>query len=911
MLLNDYTVASMTTGLLPIPLADVAALTGVQFRLIHKIGKLYGEKIPAYRARALITSLVGGSVPLASLSAASLTKLIPGFGTTAGTVGMVTMGGASTYALGRVLIRHYESGRNLDEFSATSASALFSEELAAGTRLVRQLKKSRRAAPSHTHDHTHDHYHGPSANVDFIHRHDHGHDDHAHESGGSHSCGHSHDHDNHAHDHHDHGHGAACADDSCGHDHATDDLTIAKYKHQIYLGSGTLLVLGAQRLFLPALVAGAAPVFIIAATATFMTGHSYISGLWSSITKRKINSDTLVGTATVASLALGSGLTALSVLVLLNIGTYFESVTLRKTNKAIRDLLEIDENEEVWLVTQTESGQHLEVRRKLSTITPADTVAVYAGQRVPVDGYVIDGGAQVNPAPITGEERPVDLKKGDLVYAGYIVLGGKLTVKVKKVGQDTVVGRIIERVHQAEEVRPPIQTVGEEFSRRFVPFSFAMAGGVFLLTLDPTRALTMLLIACPCAVGLSTPTAVSASVGNSAKRGILVRGGSFFEATAQADVMVFDKTGTLTNGVPTVARIVCFNDAFDEQGLLAMAASAELHSNHPLGAAIVSHAKEMGVEIASPLSHQSIDGSGIRAAWNDGSAFVGNQALMEHFGIEIPDQAKADYSRFSLWGETVLFVAFDAHCVGLIGIRNNIRPHVADTLEQLRRRGIDRVIMLTGDQEQAARLAAKSAGIEEWRSRLMPEDKYRFVRELQASGHKVIMIGDGINDAPALAIADVGIAIGTGGSDVAIESSDIALSSEDFRKLDEVLQVSNKTITTIRQNYGMALVINAGGLVVAAMGMINPFAAVVLHNVSTAAVLINSSRLVGYQPDSLEKAAKNGKTLGQRLKAINGNRKNVKPEAEDTRSETAVAPEVAPEVAPVEPRFAEAVGSQQ
>ena len=884
MLLNDYTVASMTIGLVPVPLADVAALTGVQFRMLNKLGKLYGEKISAHRAKTLITSLVGGSVPLASVSAASLAKLVPGFGTTAGTLGMVSMGGASTYALGRVLIRHFESGRDLDQFSAASAHDSFSEELKVGTRLVKKLKFGKRGSHSHAHHHSHDHNHGPGGGVDYIHAHDHD----AHGSRESHGCGHSHDHHDHAHDDHDHGHGA-CGDDSCGHDHATDELTIAKYKHQINLGGGTLLVLGAQRIFLPALVATTAPVFLIAATATVMTGHTYISGLWRSIAKRKINTDTLVGTATVASLALGSGLTALAVLFLLNIGTYFESVTLRKTNKAISDLLEIDENEEVWVVTETESGQQLEVRRKLSTIRPEDTVAVYAGQRVPVDGDVVDGSAQVNQAPITGEERPVDLEKDDQVYAGYILLSGKLTIRVKKIGQDTVVGRIIERVHQAEEVRPPIQTVGEEFSRRFVPFSFAMAGGVFLLTLDPTRALTMLLIACPCAVGLSTPTSVSASVGNSAKRGILVRGGSFFEAAAQANVMVFDKTGTLTNGVPTVSRIVSFSDAIDEDRLVAMAATAELHSNHPLGAAIVAHAKEMGIEIALPSSYQSIDGCGMRAAWNGGSVFIGNHSLLEHFGIEIPEPAKAEHRRFSLWGETVLFVAFNAHCIGLIGIRNNIRSHVADTLEQLRRRGIDRVIMLTGDQEQAARLAAKSAGIKEWRAELMPEDKYRFVRELQASGHKVIMIGDGINDAPALAIADVGIAIGTGGSDVAIESSDIALSSEDFRKLDEVLQISNKTITTIRQNYGMALVINAGGLVVAALGMINPFAAVVLHNFSTAAVLLNSSRLVGYKPDGLEKKAKNGRSMGQRLKAINGYRKNGRPQEADAAAEPSPA----------------------
>jgi cation-transporting P-type ATPase C len=862
MLLQDYTIASMTTGLVPVPIVDVAVLSGIQFKMIHSIGKVYEKKLTPNRIKAVVTSLIGGALPVTGLSAASLTKFVPGFGTAAGTVGMVTMGGTSTYALGRVLIQHFESGGDLDQLSPKSARASFVKELKAGKRFVEKLKGKGKDPGTAAHFHDHSHAWGP----DHEHGHDHSHackPDHEHGSGKG-------DHQSHPHAREDRGEGScvhvhahqdqsqsACGDDACGHDHATDDTTIAKYKHKIYVGGGTLLVLGAQRVLLPSLVVGAVPVYIIAGTATLITGFGYISGVWHSLVKRKINTDTLVGTATVASLALGNAVTALAVLFLLNIGTYFEAITLRKTNRAIRDLLEIDENEEVWLVARTENGEEVETRRRLATVKVGDRLAVYAGQKVPADGYVVQGDAQVNQAPITGEERPVGLKEGDAVYAGFILLAGKLTIEVEKLGRDTVVGRIIERVHKAEELRPPIQTVGEEFSKRFVPFSFAMAGGVLLLTLDPTRALTMLLIACPCAVGLSTPTSVSASIGNSAKRGILVRGGAHLEAAAQANVVVVDKTGTLTNGVPSVARIIACHDEFDERGLLAMAASAELHSNHPLGAAVISHAKEEGVEIVSPESYKSIDGSGMRASWNGGSVFVGNHRLMEHFGIEVCGRARANYERYTEQGETVLFVSYEKRCVGVIGIRNNIRPYVAETLEHLPQRGVSRVIMLTGDQQEAARLAANSAGIGEWHAGLMPEDKYRFVRELQAEGHKVIMVGDGINDAPALAIADVGIAIGTGGSDVAIESSDIALSSDDFRKLDETLQISNKTIATIRQNYGMALVINAGGLVVAAMGMINPFAAVVLHNFSTAAVLINSSRLVGYKPNAL-----NGKKNG-------------------------------------------------
>jgi len=838
--LNEHIIASMTTGLIPLPLVDFATLTGIQLKMIHSLSKLYEKELSEDRGKALIASLVGGGMPVTLTRVASLAKFIPGIGSVAGTVGMVTMGGASTYALGRVLTEHYESGHNLNQLSAKSVKRLFSKELKAGRKVVAKLQRKKQKSK-------HSHTHGQS-------------------------CDHDHDHD---HSHHDHSHGA-CGDDACGHDHAHDDVTLEKYKHKIYLSGGTLLGLGAQRLFFPALVASPVPVFLIAGTATLMTGSSYIKGLWSSITNRKVNTNTLVGSATVASLVMGNGLTALAVLFLLNIGEHFEAVTLRKTNKAIKDLLEIDENEEVWLLTLTEEGQQLETRQYLSAIKADDQLAVYAGQRFPVDGVVVDGEARVNQAPVTGEEMPVNRKSGDQVFAGSIIISGKVIVKVEKIGQETVVGRIIERVHEAEELRPPIQTVGEEFSRRFVPFSFAMSGAVLLLTLDPTRALTMLLIACPCAVGLSTPTSVSASIGNSAKRGILIRGGSFLETAAQADVMVFDKTGTLTTGLPSITRVISYDSDFDERKLMAMAATAEVHSNHPLGDAILAHAKQNNIEIISPASYQSIDSCGMRAAWEDGSVYIGNKSLMEHFGIQVPGEAIEQYTKYSQSGETMLYMAYQDHCIGLIGIHNTIRPHVFDTLKQLRDRGISKTIMLTGDQAASAKMVARAAGIDEWHAELMPEDKYHIVRQLQARGLKVIMVGDGINDAPALAIADVGIALGTGSSDVAIESADIALSSEDFRKLDETLQISNKTIATIRQNYGMALVINAGGLVAAAMGMINPFAAVILHNVSTAAVLINSSGLVAYNPEELKKIEEKADT---RKRFMFLARSNSKPDA--------------------------------
>ena len=837
-ILNEYTVASMTIGLIPVPLADFAALSGLQFKMIHSFSELYEQKFSGNHSRTFITSLLGGALPYTFLRMASLVKLVPGVGTVVGTTSMVTMGGASTYALGKVLTQHFESGKSLEELSPKAVKGTFSKEMKAGQKFISKLKKNNGHHGEHKHEHPR--YQMPDDVHD--HNHDHDHDHHSHGCGDD-SCSHD----------HSHAHGASCGDDSCGHEHSHDDATLEKYKHKIILGSTTLLGLGAQRLFFPALVASHLPVFIVAGTVTVITGSSYIGGLWRSITQRKINSDTLVGSATLASLAMGNGLTALAVLLLLNIGERFEAVTLRKTQKAIKDLLEIDANEEVWLVSTADDGKVVETRQRLSTIKPGDKLAIYAGQRIPVDGAVSEGEARVNQAPVTGEELPVELAAGNHVYAGSILLLGKLVISVEKIGQDTVVGRIIERVHKAEELRPPIQTVGEQFSKRFVPFSFAMSGGVLLLTLDPTRALTMLLIACPCAIGLSTPTSVSASVGNSAKRGILIRGGTYLESAAQADVMVFDKTGTLTNGIPHVNRVISYDEKYDANDIVAMAASAEVHSNHPLGGAILAHAKDNNIEFTQPKSYQNIDSSGMQATMEDASVlYVGNRKLMEKFAIQVPAEVEEQYRKYSLEGETMLYIANHDQCVaGLIGIRTTVRPYVLETLDQLRQQGIQKTVMLTGDLTYSAKQVVRATGLDEWHAELMPEDKYRIIRELQAQGLKVIMVGDGINDAPALAIADVGIALGTGCSDVAIESADIALSSDDFRKLDEMLQISKKTIKIIRQNYGMALVINAGGLVAAAFGLINPFIAVVLHNTSTAGVLLNSSRLITYKPDEV------------------------------------------------------------
>lgn len=833
----DYAIVSMGVGFVPVPLADLAALTGVQFKMLHGLAKLYDIKFSQSIGKSLITSLMGGAVPTSMMKVMSVAKLFPGIGTVAGIAGMSLMGGAATYALGKVFVRHFESGGIFENFDPKAFKKLFTAELKAGKKIVAQLRKD--FTPFHKHEHVHEdeHEHGYSCS----HSNDHNHEtcDHPHTS--------SHEHHEHSEacDHTEENHQSE--GDCCGHTHSHDQNAINLYRHKVVLGGTTFLGIGAQKLFFPALIAGSVPIFVIAGSVAVITGFGYLRGLWSSVTRRKVNTDTLVGTSIVASLFLGDGVTSLAIIFLLNTGEYLQALTLRRTDKAINDLLEIDESKEVWLAVSTEAGE-AGILQPLSRVKPQDTVIVYEGNSIPVDGVILEGQGTVNEAPITGEEIPVVKHVGDDVYAGTLLLSNKILVRVERIGNDTVVGRIIQRVDNAAELRPRIQTVGDRFSLRFVPAAFALSGLVFLVTFDPYRALTMLLIACPCAVGLSTPTAVSASIGNGARKGILIRGGTYLETAAEADIIVFDKTGTLTSGLPTVMRIVSYADGYTENKILSLAATAELHSNHPLGGAVVNHARQNDISIVSPESFDSLSGCGMRAEYADNSVLVGNTRLMNNFDVALPAEAEADFMQYMKAGEMMMYVVHQGRLVGLIGVRDNIRPGVSATIERLRARGFDRIMMFTGDHEVAAKSVAKTIGIDEWHAQLLPEQKHELIRKLQAEGHKVIMIGDGINDAPALALADVGIAIGVDCSDAAIESADITLASEDFGKLETTIQISKKTIRLIRQNYGMALGINASGLVAGALGMLNPLMAVVLHNASTMAVLINSSKLIRYNP---------------------------------------------------------------
>ncbi|OBH85255.1 copper-translocating P-type ATPase [Mycobacterium scrofulaceum] len=587
---------------------------------------------------------------------------------------------------------------------------------------------------------------------------------------------------------------------------------------------------------------------ILATGVTIFTGYPFLRGALRSLRSGRAGTDALVSAATVASLVLRENVVALTVLWLLNIGEYLQDLTLRRTRRAISELLR-GTQDTAWirLTDGPETGTEIQV--PIDSVQIGDEVIIHDHVAIPVDGEVVDGEAIVNQSAITGENLPVSVVVGAHVHAGSVVVRGRLVVRAQAVGNQTAIGRIISRVEEAQHDRAPIQTVGENFSRRFVPTSFIVSALTLAVTGDVRRAMTMLLIACPCAVGLSTPTAISAAIGNGARRGILIKGGSHLEQAGRVDAIVFDKTGTLTVGRPVVTNIIALHKDWEPEQVLAYAASSEIHSRHPLAEAVIRSTEERHITIPPHEECEVLVGLGMRT-WADGrTLLLGSPGLLRTEKVRVSKKASEWVDRLRRQAETPLLLAVDGKLVGLISLRDEVRPEAIEVLKQLRDNGIRRIVMLTGDHPDIAQVVAEELGIDEWRAEVMPEDKLEVVRGLQNDGYVVGMVGDGINDAPALAAADIGIAMGLAGTDVAVETADVALANDDLHRLLDVRDLGARAVDVIRENYGMSIAVNAAGLIIGAGGALSPVLAAILHNASSVAVVANSSRLIRYRLD--------------------------------------------------------------
>ena len=560
---------------------------------------------------------------------------------------------------------------------------------------------------------------------------------------------------------------------------------------------------------------------------------SAIQGLF----HHQVNVDELVAIAIIASVAFGEYLSAGFVAFMMLFGKILEDFTAARAETALENLGKL-----VPITARVRrDGEDRSI--PISQVVPGDLVITKSGERIAVDGVVFSGQASVNQAPITGESIPVAKTKGSGVYAGTLNELGLLEIRTRKLGESTALGQVMHLVTEAEKNRAPIVRIADRYAKYFTPVILIVAAMVYVLTQNVTAALAVLIVACPCALVMATPIAVIAGVANGARRGILIKGGARLEAAGRVTAVAIDKTGTITLGEPKVVKIVT-SDSAGEQDILKYAAIAERSSEHLLGKAILNKAKKIGLNIPTADEFYTVPGQGTIARLDGKLIIVGNEGLLREHNVSLPTTLAATIGELEEEGLTPLLVTLSGKALGVIGVADTIRQEMSQAIHDLKNSGVKKVVMITGDSPEIARRVARTVGINEWRARLLPQQKVESIKMLQQDGYSVAMFGDGINDAPALAQADVGVAMGITGTDIAMDTADIVLMTDDALKAAESINLSHHTLKTIRQNLAFALLFNLIGIAAAASGILNPIGAAIFHNFGSVAVVVNSARLV-------------------------------------------------------------------
>jgi Cu+-exporting ATPase len=657
----------------------------------------------------------------------------------------------------------------------------------------------------------------------------------------------------------------------------TREIRVQKRKFAISAVLSAVIFLGSMPEWFPwwpTVLQNHLVLFLLATPVQFWAGRQFYRGFWLALKHRTSDMNTLIAVGTSAAYIYSAVITffpqffrargldlgvyydtSAMIITLILLGKFLEAIAKGKTSSAIKRLMGL----QAKTARVVRNGQEMDI--PVDEVRKGDGVIVRPGEKIAVDGVVREGGSAVDESMLTGESLPVEKRPGDPVMGGTINKTGSFRFEATKVGKETALAQIIRLVEEAQGSKAPIQRLADRVASVFVPtvISIALVTFASWMIFGPRPAFTLallnfvavLIIACPCAMGLATPTAIMVGTGRGAENGILIKGGESLETIHRVNTILFDKTGTLTQGKPSVTDIVAGNE-FQEEQVLRWAASAEKGSEHPLGEAIVRAAEEKGLALSSVEGFEAIPGQGIKAQIDGEPILLGNLRLMEEKGIEL-NGLRREMERMAREGKTPMVVARNHSAAGIVAVADTLKPYSREAVEALQRMGLE-VVMVTGDNEKTGRAVAAQMGIERVLAEVLPWEKSQQVKKLQEEGKVVAMVGDGINDAPALAQADVGIAIGTG-TDVAMESSDVTLITGDLRAVVAAIQLSKKTIRIIRQNLFWAFFYNVLGIPIAA-GILYPFWGILLNPMiasaamamSSVSVVSNSLRLRRFKP---------------------------------------------------------------